>query len=119
MKNLEPGRKIYQINAHSIRVVCPSDGPPIERVVPVLPNHNRGSADSAIATATVAAFTNFAVFKRRKTSEFKEGASNSQATPVIAVAGGTIVAKKGVGRKKDVEKAKKIKDVVDADMMEL
>ncbi|KAG6893581.1 hypothetical protein C0992_009439, partial [Termitomyces sp. T32_za158] len=110
---------IYQINAHSIHVVCPSDGLPIERVVPVLPNRNGESADSAIATVTVAAFTDFAMFKRRKTSEFEEGASNFQATPVIAVAGGTIVAKKEVGRKKDVGKAKKIKDVVDANMMEL
>ncbi|KAG6849603.1 hypothetical protein H0H93_007055 [Arthromyces matolae] len=63
-------RKIYQINAHSIRILDGSDSAPIPRVVPTLPSDAPESIQKAkTSSGTNGAFANFKVPKKFKAQE--------------------------------------------------
>ncbi|KAG6877068.1 hypothetical protein C0992_010962 [Termitomyces sp. T32_za158] len=126
LKDRTPIRKIYQINAHSLRILSPSDGPPIERVVPTLPTHEGDNATgSGVSTAVVDAFTNFAAFKRRRMEDTTETGAAEASTPtgIKNIAKDMPVNaltpnKKVPPKKKDTMKNKKARDVTGGDQME-
>ncbi|KAG6875030.1 hypothetical protein C0992_005496 [Termitomyces sp. T32_za158] len=126
LKDRTPIRKIYQINAHSLRILNPSDGPPIERVIPTLPNHEGDNATgSGVSTAAVDAFTKFAVFKRQRMEDLTEDdiAEASATTGTKNIAKNVTINvlppnKKVPPKKKDAMKSKKARDVDADDQME-
>ncbi|KAG6826753.1 hypothetical protein H0H92_014578 [Tricholoma furcatifolium] len=77
-------RKIYQINAHSIKIIDPSDGRPIPQVIPIVPsNAAKAKTTVIVGKSSTDAFANFCINKRKQpaTSSGSSSTTTSESTP--------------------------------------